>query len=663
MRRVLALAGAVVAMGAAGPRASAADVVRVVVDRRTVVFDGREFGEAGAYELVVGRVFLTFDPADPADARVVDLDLAPRNADGLVEIWTDVVVLQPVDPQGRRGVAWVDLDDGSTSPAGPLFRAALAGAPLPSAGLDDGLLLDEGLTLIRVAWRSGPVPAEAGGGLAVPTATEVDGAPVTGWVRVDWVVDRDTDRLSLTRDGRHPYPVAVPEAPVHVLTVRDRRDAPRDTVPADEWRFVPADDGPDAGLPVAVELDGGFRSGRIYELVYRGRHPRVEGVALAVVRDVMAYARYDLRSVFPTRRGVAFGAGAGGRFLRQFLREGFNADGGGRVVFDALWMHGAGAGRGSFNHRFAQPDRVGLRNRDFFDPVDLFPFTLGAQFDPVTGRNEGLLDAVDEATTPRTITTHLGYDYWQRAAALTHTSVDGFRDLVPDGRHRMYHLTSSAPPSGPPSDEGEAGAGLRATVRALSVALVAWVEGGAPPPASRVPAVGDGSLVPTGGVAYPRAPDIPRAPSAHVAYRPDYGPRLATDGIVDREPPVLGPAYPAQVPQVDGVGNELGGVRGLDVRVPLATYLSWDRSSESAFAAEPLPGRGRTVALPLTDAEAEALGDERPSLQQLYGSEAGFLARVRAAAAALTAEGFLLERDREGSIAAARRRWLRVTAR
>lgn len=661
MRRFgVALAALLALVVSAG--AGAADVVRVVVDRRAVVFEGRAFGEAGAYELVVGRMVFTFDPSDPADARVVDLDLAPRNADGLVEVWADVIVLQPVDAQRRRGLAWIDLDDGGVGPAAPLFRAALGGGSVPERGLDDGLLLEEGLTLIRVAWRSGTPGPGGAGTLAVPQAVEADGAPVTGWVRVDWVVEDDTERLPLAREGRTPYPVAVPEAPVHVLTVREGRDAPRDTVPASDWRFVPADDGPSAGRPVAVAVDGGFREGRIYELVYRGEAPRVQGVGLAVVRDVMAYARYDLRSVFPADRGVAFGSGAGGRFLRQFVREGFNADAGGRIVFDAVWFHGAGAGRGSFNARFAQPDRVGARLLDFFYPVDLFPFTVDRQFDPVTGRDEGLLDALPEGATPRTVSTLAGFDYWQRAAALTHTSVDGFRDLVPGGLHRAYHLASTLP--GPSEGEGEPGADTRSAMRALALALVVWVDGGDPPPASRLPTVGGGSLVPTRAVAYPAAPGLAEAPPAHVAYRPDYGPRFASEGVVDREPPTLGPAFPAQVPQVDGVGNELGGVRLLDVRVPLATYLPWSVRVEAPFAGEPDPRRGgTTLPFPLTDDEADAAGDARPSLQELYGSEAGFLARVRAAAAALVEEGFLLERDREAAIAAARERWQRITAR
>ncbi len=650
---------------------AAAEVVRVVIDHREVLFEGRVFGRAGAYEKLVGRIFFAFDPSNPANARVVDLDLAPRDPQGRVEVWADFVVLQPVDAKLRRGVAWVDLATGGVGGSLALLNGATTTGVSPSteAEVGDGLLLDEGLTLIWVGWQDDPAMGSEGLSLRAPAAREADGAPVTGWVRTDWVVDSATDRLPLAREGRRPYPVVVPEAPVHVLTVRTGRNAARDTLARDEWSFVLAEDGRDAGRPVAIAREGGFEAGHIYELVYRAQDPRVLGLGLAVVRDIMAYARYDLRSEFPTNRGVAFGVGAGGRFLRQFLFEGFNADEGGRKVFDGVWVHGAGAGRGSFNARFAQPDRGAHGLLDFDYPVDLFPFSDSVQFDPVTGLERGLLDGLSADTRPRTLFTHTGYDYWGRAAALTHTSVDGFRDLKPVGDARAYHLASTAPSTAPSAARVMTSGGAPSldppsqifTLRALAVAMTAWIADDVAPPPSRLPEVGAGTLVPARGVAYPGVPGLAPPPPIHLAYRLDFGPRFATDGVIDREPPILGPAFPAQVPQVDGVGNELGGVRSLDLRVPLATYLSWNVRADGPFSGQPVVGQGRAVPLPLSDAEATAHDDPRPSLERLYGSEAGFLARVRAAAAALVAEGFLLERDREAAIVRARERWLRLT--
>src|SRR5690349_7914847 len=74
-----------------------AEVVRVQVDQREAFADGQSFGTAGPYERVRGRMFLEVDPAHPANVRVVDLALAPRNEREKVEFWTDFFLLKPVD--------------------------------------------------------------------------------------------------------------------------------------------------------------------------------------------------------------------------------------------------------------------------------------------------------------------------------------------------------------------------------------------------------------------------------------------------------------------------------------------------------------------------------------------------------------------------------------
>lgn len=653
----------------------AGEVVRVVIDRREVLLEGHLFGEAGAYEKLTGRILFVFDPEDPHNAAVVDLDLAPRNDEGKVEIWADFVVLQAVEASRRRGVAWVDLAEGGVGRSLALLNGAavLTADPTRLEELGDGLLMEQGVTLIWVGWEAVTPSVPGGLTLPAPTAHEVDGAAVTGWVRVDWRVAEAVEQLDLTSSPQAPYPVAIPEAPVHVLTVRDAIGAPRDTIPREAWRFVLAPDGPAAGLPEGIRVDGGFAEGRIYELVYRAQDPRVTGIGFLVVRDVAAYSRYDLRSEFPTDAAVAFGVEAGARFLRQFLREGFNLDETGRGVFDAVWMHGAGAHGGGFNVRFGHAHQKSAGHLGFLEPVALFPFSMAEQADPATGRNEGLLDRLPPEATPRTVATHTDTDYWMRGAALTHSSVDGLRDLTGDSNHLVYRV-------GPEGDvvgrtegdavgraegdadgraEGDAvgraegatvggaeGRELRRTLRALAVGVTAWVADGDPPPDARVPTVAAGTLVPATAVARPLGGPGFDPGEAHRIYRVDYGDRLMSDGIIDREPPVAGPAFPIVVPQVDGVGNGLGGVRPVSERVPLATYTI---------------GGTDAVPLPFDETSRVSTGDRRPTIQALYGSEAGYLARVRVAVEALVTQGFLLERDREAVILDARQWWQRLT--
>ena len=86
-----------------------AHVVRIVIDSRQPLANGKAFGAAGAYERVVGRVFYAFDPKNPHDRQVVDLTLSPRNEAGEVEAWGEIVILRPVDPAKASGLTLVDV--------------------------------------------------------------------------------------------------------------------------------------------------------------------------------------------------------------------------------------------------------------------------------------------------------------------------------------------------------------------------------------------------------------------------------------------------------------------------------------------------------------------------------------------------------------------------
>jgi hypothetical protein len=66
-------------------------------------FAGATFGETGAYVHLVGRVSGELDPADPANALIQDISLAPRNARGMVEYSTNIELLKPADlTRGNR---------------------------------------------------------------------------------------------------------------------------------------------------------------------------------------------------------------------------------------------------------------------------------------------------------------------------------------------------------------------------------------------------------------------------------------------------------------------------------------------------------------------------------------------------------------------------------
>ena len=283
------------------------------------------------------------------------------------------------------------------------------------------------------------------------------------------------------------------------------------------------------------------------------------GLGLAAVRDAASYFKHDPEAVAPARRVYGLGISQSGRFLRHFLAQGFNADEEGRQVFDGLFIHVAGAGVGSFNHRFAQPSRDAQPASTLFYPTDLFPFTDLPETDPETGRAAGLLDrARVDRVVPKIFTTNTSYEYWGRAASLVTTSPDGRSDLPIPEEVRVYFLAGLQHFTGPFPPTPEPSRGLVGTHpqnpnpiawlwRAFFEDMDAWVRDGTPPPESRYPRVADGTLVSPSAREFPRIPGLSPPARAQDAYRLDFGPRWK-EGIVTLEPPRVGKPFPALVP-------------------------------------------------------------------------------------------------------------------
>ena len=328
----------------------------------------------------------------------------------------------------------------------------------------------------------------------------------------------------------------------------------------------------------------------------------------------------------------------------------------------------AGAGRGSFNHRFAQPSRDAHRTSAFFYPTDLFPFTSKTQFDTVQWHSDGLLaHLIDTKHAPKTFTINTGYDYWGRAASLIHTTPDGAADVSPLAQERIYHLASAQhfvgafPTASDRITNAPAYRGnpldFSGNYRALLVRLVDWVKTDTAPPPNAYPTRADGTLVTPGNVAFPTIPGVAFPQTIHVAYRADYGPRWP-EGIIDIQPPRLGPPFPSRVAQVDSIGNERGGVRNVELRAPLATYTPWSlRTGYAGNAHELADFVGTVIPLPRTEAERQASGDARPSIETLYENRQAYLTQVRGALGDLIGSGFLLSDDRDHVLQHAERTW------
>ncbi|MCC7274421.1 MAG: hypothetical protein IT561_17270, partial [Alphaproteobacteria bacterium] len=69
--------------------------ITLAIAERIPFAEGMAFGDVGPYERLAGRAHYAVDPLAAAQAGIVDLDKAPRNADGLVELAADVMILKP----------------------------------------------------------------------------------------------------------------------------------------------------------------------------------------------------------------------------------------------------------------------------------------------------------------------------------------------------------------------------------------------------------------------------------------------------------------------------------------------------------------------------------------------------------------------------------------
>ena len=358
LRRAVGLA---LQLALAVPGAALARVVRVTIEQRELIGGGASFGRAGAYERITGRVYFAFDPANSHDRTIVDLDRAPRNAAGEVEAWSEFVMLVPRDPAKRSGVTLVDVVNRGGMTVGVFqLGAQRNSAPTDSAFYGDAFLLRRGYTVVMLGWQWDVLPGATGLHFNPPVAGDAT-HPITGLVRSDITIDAPTRSIPLGhRVGTSQalgYAVADQADSANTLTVRDGPLEPRRTIPRADWRFAREEIGVAVPDPRSVYMATGFEPGRIYEVIYRAKDPVVVGTGLAAVRDMISYLKYDTASIAPTKFGIAYGVSQTGRFLRHFLYEGFNTDERGRMAFDGIFAHTAGAGRGSFNHRFAQPSR------------------------------------------------------------------------------------------------------------------------------------------------------------------------------------------------------------------------------------------------------------------------------------------------------------------
>jgi Alpha/beta hydrolase domain len=647
--------------------AAEARVVRLRIESREVVLNGRPFGAAGPYEKLVGRVDFGLDPALPANDIIVDLKLAPRNARGEVEASADFYLLKPLDPRRGNGRLFYEVGNrGGKSMLTTFQKASASLNPKTEAEFGDGALMRQGFTLLWMGWQW-DVPmmppwimrmempiASLEDPLAVrePGRVIADNSKrISGLVRGNFILNERAPTASLADRNHQGYLALEPEAPENIMTVRDEPTAKGQVIPRARWRFT-------NGLTVA--LDGGFEPGRIYDVIYKAAHPRVLGCGLAGTRDLISFFKYDTSPENPLpglKYAIGWGVSQSGRFLRHFLYQGFNADEQGRQVFDGVFDQVGGAGRGSFNHRFGQASRDALQFFNILFPVDLFPFTDGPSTDPETGKVDSLLArAVATNTVPKVFHLLTNSEYFNRAGSLVHTDPTGTKDADLPSTTRVYMIASAPHGPGPFPPESNRGGGMvgraalnpldyRPSVRALFRALDRWVVEDTAPPPSAYPKIADGTLTSPERAGWPAIPGFPLPQQPLRAYHLNFGPDW-DKGIVSVDPPEVGKPFGFGVPAVDADGNVRAGIRLPDIAVPLATQAGWNYRHPSTGAPDRLAGEiGSYIPFPQTRAERERTKDPRLSIEDRYRGRDEYVGRFAASAVDLVDRGYLLPED------------------
>lgn len=651
-----------------------ARVTKLTVEKRRPVANGTRFGMVGAYERLDGTASFEVDPKDPLNAVIVDLDKAPRNKAGRVEFSTSFFIIKPVDmAAGNRKILYAINNRGN-----PIeVRFQTLPVPEPTAGPEahDGLFFRLGYTIVDAGWAGDIVTTETRLGASLPVAKRPDGSPIVAPIRMQYQGSENQGAFSRPLKGNtqfRTYETADTDPSHAMLTVRDGVGGARRTVPATGFAFGRCPKGRETFVQTTTDLCvfEGFKEGQVFELVYRAKNPWVMGLGYVVTRDLAAFLRNDARdstgqpnplttdgTSTQIRRVYGLGTSSTGMYLREFLYLGFNEDEAHRKVFDAVRILIPGTHRLFANTQFSDPNVYSRQDQhnDFLSNA-LPPFTYAVTTDPITGVRDGILKR--PKTDPLLMHVDSANEFWQMKASLNVHDGRGGAVPIPD-TVRLYFAASHA-------HVGASGVGVMPTsvqactypvngnlsynvlLRALVVALDDWADRGIAPPASRYPTIADGTLVTREILAtrFPAIPGVRFPPALSEVKALDFGPRFSrTGGLLSRVPPSTGRPYALRLPAVDEDGLDLGGIRTLDIAVPVGTNTGWNLWAPGPKGNDLCGLSGSFFPFPRTAAQRKASGDPRRSLEERYTDHAGFVKAVEQAAGRLVADRFLLPDD------------------
>jgi hypothetical protein len=623
-----------------------------------------------SYQVIQGWAFGEVDPRDAHNRIIQDLDLADRNARGMVEYTATFTLYAPLRP----------------SPNAVLFYDVVnrGGEVMPRDYSSGDFYLVSG-------WQGDiPFGGRANNGthgemVRVPVAHQPDGTPLTGPVFarfIDQVAGEHTLLLSHSMTyGANDVPPTPVDLDTHHAVLQTMRYEDQDgvtggisTVAADEWAWGDCDHQVFPGKPDAARicLKEGADPALLYELHYTAKDPLVLGLGLAAMRDLNAFfrGRRDDASGFKNpvfgniRDVIATGVSQSGNMLRTFINLGFNQDEDGRIVFDGV-MPIVSARQTPVNVRFGVPGGTSMLYELGTDGVDWWTHAA----DPVRHNPDGgEMDRCAASKTCPKIMELLGSsEFYSLRASLGFVGTTAKEDLPLPSNVRRYYVAGTT--------HGGGGGGFSRVGRPIANCVLAsnpnpenpirralledlreWVVEKTLPPDSIYPTLRERTLADSAAVlaSFPRIPEVPLP---HSAFNPnltyDLGPSFRTNdlsGVPSREPPRVIGAAKAVLPTLNDDGNEIGGIQSVLGQVPLGTYTGWNIVKSGFRKGQFCPLTGGYIPFPATAAERAANHDPRLSIEERYKSHEDYVNHVRSAAAALVKRRLLLADDAQKSI-------------
>jgi len=633
-----------------------ARLTRITTTSSSVV-DFASFGATGPYLKIAGTFEGEIDPADPRNAVIVDINLAPTTANK-VRYTSTFFILRPVDLSKGNGKLFYDFGNRGSKRILEWFNDGTASNdPSTVEHYGNGFLMRQGYIVALNGYAGDVNPGANIMSVTIPVAHNPDGSTVTGLVVAESVAGSAT-----ATTVNLPYTTNSMDPGNGVLTVREHGTDAK--IPVTGWTYT---------TNRRISFPGPAKTQWIYEFVYTAKDPLVMGIGHAITRDFLSFLKHGATDDDGNANPVAmpggiraiysWGRSNGGRNQRDLLYWGFNEDENGRIVFDGMMPYATGSGGSVWmNFRFAQPTSSSRKHERHFAHEPEFPHTFPTRTDPLTGQTDGVLKrCLAHNTCPKFFNIDGGNEYWNKSSSLNHTDAFG-NDLdvqATSPNVRIYSIASiehnttfdqkpellnECQQMTNPLYNGP-------VFRALSVALDRWVTNGTSPPSSVVPKRGDGTLVP------PEQATYPTIPATHYAGWPTLPAFVYTAETMNRNAPLdfsvvpyvnlPGPEYTVLVTQVDSDGNDIAGIRLPYLAAPLGTHTGWSVLKSGAGFPDTCGQNGTFIPFAKTKAERMAAGDPRPSLEERYRNHGAYVSAVARAAARLVQQGFLLDEDKD----------------